>query len=136
MASFIFARGPEDVSYSTSCAQLCFLVRMQTTIALVHLTLCSFTGAYVFYWLLLLLLYMTAYFISSKEAEDTPSTGAAAQVLRQVVIFVIASKGYLDYVIWFAVNSIEWGQRDRRQDNRNESADVDVDLSPQVTSSF
>lgn len=67
--------------------------------------LCSFTGAYVFYWLLLLLLYMTAYFIATKS--DTSNSKAIAQVLRQLVAFLIASKGYLDYVIWFAVNSIE-----------------------------
>lgn len=65
----------------------------------------SFTGAYVFYWLLLLLLYMCAYFISTKS--DTSDSRAVAQVLRQLVAFLIASKGYLDYVIWFAVNSIE-----------------------------
>ncbi|KAJ0411461.1 hypothetical protein ATCC90586_008510 [Pythium insidiosum] len=71
-----------------------------------------FTGAYVFYWLLLLLLYMCAYFVSSKSINsDGTSKGgseeAVAQVLRQLVAFLIASKGYLDYVIWFAVNSIE-----------------------------
>lgn len=68
----------------------------------------SFTGAYVFYWLLLLLLYMSAYFVSSKVGGGSDETTIGAQVLRQVVAFIISSKGYLDYVIWFAVNSIEW----------------------------
>ncbi|KAI9989659.1 hypothetical protein PInf_019944 [Phytophthora infestans] len=89
-----------------------------------------FTGAYVFYWLLLLLLYMCAYFLSTKS--DTSNSKAVAQVLRQLVIFLISSKGYLDYVIWFAVNNIE-----RKGGNgREESADVDVDLSPQVNTAL
>ncbi|GMF09692.1 unnamed protein product [Phytophthora lilii] len=89
-----------------------------------------FTGAYVFYWLLLLLLYMCAYFLSTKS--DTSNSKAVAQVLRQLVIFLISSKGYLDYVIWFAVNNIE-----RKGGNgRDESADVDVDLSPQVNTAL
>ncbi|GLD93833.1 hypothetical protein PINS_up002438 [Pythium insidiosum] len=99
-----------------------------------------FTGAYVFYWLLLLLLYMCAYFVSSKSINsDGTSKGgseeAVAQVLRQLVAFLIASKGYLDYVIWFAVNSIE--RRTGNGANRGqESADVDVDLSPQVNTAL
>ncbi|KAG3036323.1 hypothetical protein PC128_g79 [Phytophthora cactorum] len=89
-----------------------------------------FTGAYVFYWLLLLLLYMCAYFLSTKS--DTSNSKAVAQVLRQLVIFLISSKGYLDYVIWFAVNNIE-----RKGGNgHDESADVDVDLSPQVNTAL
>ncbi|CAI5703256.1 unnamed protein product [Peronospora effusa] len=89
-----------------------------------------FTGAYVFYWLLLLLLYMCAYFLSTKS--ETSNSKAVAQVLRQLVIFLISSKGYLDYVIWFAVNNIE-----RKGGNgRNASADVDVDLSPQVNTAL
>ncbi|CAI5745074.1 unnamed protein product [Peronospora destructor] len=89
-----------------------------------------FTGAYVFYWLLLLLLYMSAYFLSTKS--NTSNSRAIAQVLRQLVIFLISSKGYLDYVIWFAVNNIE-----RKGGNgRNASADVDVDLSPQVNTAL
>ncbi|KAL4087439.1 hypothetical protein PRIC1_013331 [Phytophthora ramorum] len=87
-----------------------------------------FTGAYVFYWLLLLLLYMCAYFLSTKS--DTSNSKAVAQVLRQLVIFLIASRGYLDYVIWFAVNNIE------RKGGNGESADVDVDLSPQVNTAL
>lgn len=59
----------------------------------------------MFYWLLLLLLYMCAYFLSTKS--DNSDSKAVAQVLRQLVIFAMSSKGYLDYVIWFAVNSIE-----------------------------
>ncbi|CAI5740189.1 unnamed protein product [Hyaloperonospora brassicae] len=89
-----------------------------------------FTGAYVFYWLLLLLLYMCAYFLSTKS--DTSNSEAVAQVLRQLVIFLIASKGYLDYVIWFAVNNIER----KSGSGRGESADVDVDLSPQVNTAL
>ncbi|RLN57644.1 hypothetical protein BBJ29_000397 [Phytophthora kernoviae] len=89
-----------------------------------------FTGAYVFYWLLLLLLYMCAYFLSTQS--NTSNSKAVAQVLRQLVIFLVSSKGYLDYVIWFAVNNIE-----RKGGNgREESADVDVDLSPQVNSAL
>jgi len=68
----------------------------------------SFTGAYVFYWLLLLLLYMSAYFLATKsESNNSSDYSAGAQVVRQLVTFLIASKGYLDYVIWFAVNNIE-----------------------------
>ncbi|KAG6597789.1 phosphatidylinositol-4-phosphate 5 kinase-like protein [Phytophthora cinnamomi] len=89
-----------------------------------------FTGAYVFYWLLLLLLYMCAYFLSTKS--DTSNSKAVAQVLRQLVIFLISSKGYLDYVIWFAVNNIN-----RKSANgRDESTDVDVDLSPQANAAL
>jgi 1-phosphatidylinositol-4-phosphate 5-kinase len=77
---------------------------------------------------------MCAYFLSTKS-NDSSDSQDAAQVLRQLVAFLIASKGYLDYVIWFAVNSIE-----RRQNNGasrlQESADVDVDLSPQVNSAL
>uniref|UniRef100_K3WGV7 PIPK domain-containing protein n=1 Tax=Globisporangium ultimum (strain ATCC 200006 / CBS 805.95 / DAOM BR144) TaxID=431595 RepID=K3WGV7_GLOUD len=92
-----------------------------------------FIGAYVFYWLLLLLLYMCAYFLSTKS--DSSDSKAVAQVLRQLVIFLISSKGYLDYVIWFAVNSIERrSPNSRHQDD--ESADVDVDLSPQVNAAL
>ncbi|DAZ94785.1 TPA: hypothetical protein N0F65_002398 [Lagenidium giganteum] len=93
-----------------------------------------FTGAYVFYWLLLLLLYMCAYFLATNSAGDETKS-AIAQVLRQLVVFLIASKGYLDYVIWFAVNSIE--RRPAGGGNRGqESADVDVDLSPQVNTAL
>lgn len=71
-------------------------------------TLDSFTGAYVFYWLLLLLLYMSAYFLATKSEDSNSSDySAGAQVVRQLVAFLISSKGYLDYVIWFAVNNIE-----------------------------
>ncbi|KAJ8552503.1 hypothetical protein ON010_g10042 [Phytophthora cinnamomi] len=94
------------------------------------LLMTSFTGAYVFYWLLLLLLYMCAYFLSTKS--DTSNSKAVAQVLRQLVIFLISSKGYLDYVIWFAVNNIN-----RKSANgRDESTDVDVDLSPQANAAL
>ncbi|RLN89290.1 hypothetical protein BBJ28_00014015 [Nothophytophthora sp. Chile5] len=91
----------------------------------------GFTGAYVFYWLLLMLLYMCAYFLSTKS--DTSNSKAVAQVLRQLVIFLISSKGYLDYVIWFAVNNIE---RKGVNGSRDESADVDVDLSPQANTAL
>ena len=37
------------------------------------------------------------------DKSDTLNSEAVAQVLRQLVIFLIASKGYLDYVIWFDV---------------------------------
>ena len=53
-------------------------------------------------------------------------------MLRQLVIFLISSKGYLDYVIWFAVNNIER----KSGSGRGESADVDVDLSPQVNTAL
>lgn len=66
----------------------------------------SFTGACVFYWLFLLLLYMCAFFLATKSNQSSTSA-AVAQVLRQLVAFLIASKGYLDFVIWFAVNNIE-----------------------------
>lgn len=89
-----------------------------------------FTGAYVFYWLLLLLLYMCAYFLSTKSTSS--NSRDVAQVLRQLVIFLISSKGYLDYVIWFAVNNIERKGGNGRQD----FADVDVDLSPQVNTAL
>lgn len=96
-----------------------------------------FTGAYVFYWLLLLLMYMCAYFMASQSVDQNGvskggSKEAVAQVLRQVVSFLIAAKGYLDYVIWFAVNSIEHRSGNGGQD----SADVDVDLSPQVNTAL
>nr|CCA15087.1 phosphatidylinositol4phosphate5kinase (PiPIPKD5) putative [Albugo laibachii Nc14] len=86
-----------------------------------------FTGACVFYWLLLLLLYMCAYFLATKSNQSA-NTQAVAQVLRQLVAFLIASKGYLDFVIWFAVNNIERPTGGRKEDSR----DFDVDLSPQV----
>ncbi|KAI9912912.1 hypothetical protein PsorP6_006602 [Peronosclerospora sorghi] len=54
---------------------------------------------------LLLILYMCAYFFSTKS--ETSNSKAVAQVLRHLVIFLIASKGYLYYVVWFAVNNIE-----------------------------
>lgn len=107
-----------------------------------------FTGAYVFYWLLLLLLYMSAYFVSSKDKQDKESMEAtngdatiarSPQTLRQVVIFAIAAKGYLDYVIWFAVNSIEWKRKRNnrsRNDDDDEDGDDDVDLSPQVNTAL
>ncbi|TMW56358.1 hypothetical protein Poli38472_006368 [Pythium oligandrum] len=96
-----------------------------------------FTGAYVFYWLLLLLLYMCAYFMSTRSTNSDGTTKggsdeAVAQVLRQMVAFLIASRGYLDYVIWFAVNSIER----RPGHDEHDSADVDVDLSPQVNTAL
>jgi 1-phosphatidylinositol-4-phosphate 5-kinase len=125
---------------------------------------CSFTGAYVFYWLLLLLMYMCAYFMSTRSmtkngVSEGGSNEAIAQVLRQIVAFLISAKGYLDYVIWFAVNSIEQyvahlsirtkrsstnvlaccGVNSRTGDRSNrgqESADVDVDLSPQVNTAL
>lgn len=99
-----------------------------------------FTGAYVFYWLLLLLMYMCAYFMSTKSmtkngVSEGGSNEAIAQVLRQIVAFLISAKGYLDYVIWFAVNSIEHRSGDR-SNRGQESADVDVDLSPQVNTAL
>jgi 1-phosphatidylinositol-4-phosphate 5-kinase len=106
--------------------------RVLTTLTSSRVCLCdgSFTGAYVFYWLLLLLLYMCAYFLSTKS--DTSNSKAVAQVLRQLVIFLISSKGYLDYVIWFAVNNINR----KNVNGREESADVDVDLSPQANTAL
>lgn len=111
---------------------------------------------------------MCAYFIATKS--ETSNSKAVAQVLRQLVSFLIASKGYLDYVIWFAVNSIERfvvvqrsmgtpSADDRTQDSglsthihittrvsrrpahgrnraNDESADLDVDLSPQVNTAL
>lgn len=49
---------------------------------------------------------MSAYFLATKSG-DSSTYSASAQVLRQLVVFLISSKGYLDYVIWFAVNNIE-----------------------------
>ena len=56
-------------------------------------------------------LYSVAHHFVSIEAtdriEDPNAKSTAAQVLRQVVLFVIASKVYFDYIIWFVVNSID-----------------------------
>ena len=86
---------------------------------------------------MLLGLYSVAYYFASIEAtdllENPNAKSTAAQVLRQLVLFFIASKGYLDYIIWFAVNSIEWN---RGQTNVQDGGDVDVDLSPQVNTAL
>lgn len=75
---------------------------------------------------------MSAYFLATKsESGDSADFSAGAQVVRQLVAFLIASKGYLDYVIWFAVNNIE-----KKSSGGNDSADVDVDLSPQVNTAL
>ncbi|OQR90656.1 phosphatidylinositol-4-phosphate-5-kinase (Pi-PIPKD5), partial [Thraustotheca clavata] len=82
-----------------------------------------FTGALVFYWLFLLFLYMSTYFVtnSANEKDDL-----APMVLKQFFTFLIASKGYLEYIIWFAVNNVQ------KTRGKNHTSDVDVDLSPQV----
>lgn len=75
---------------------------------------------------------MCAYFLATNAAgaNATESQQQVAQVLRQLVAFLVSSKGYLDYVIWFAVNNID---QPRQGDG---SADVDVDLSPQVNTAL
>ncbi|KAI9907641.1 hypothetical protein PsorP6_002986 [Peronosclerospora sorghi] len=61
---------------------------------------------------------------------STSNSKAVAQGLRQLMIFLIAYKISLDYVIWFDVNNIE------RKSGHGQSADVDVDLSPQVNTAL
>ncbi|EQC30308.1 hypothetical protein SDRG_11885 [Saprolegnia diclina VS20] len=82
-----------------------------------------FTGALVFYWLFLLFLYMSTYFVTNSA---THQDDLAPMVLKQFFMFLIASKGYLEYIIWFAVNNVQ------KTRGKGRNHDVDVDLSPQV----
>ncbi|KAF0690367.1 Aste57867_18202 [Aphanomyces stellatus] len=83
-----------------------------------------FTGAMVFYWLFLLFMYMSTYFVTRNyKGED--SISLVPMIMRQFFMFLVASKGYLEYIIWFAVNNT-------KKNRGSKSTDVDVDLSPQV----
>ncbi|ETV76047.1 hypothetical protein, variant [Aphanomyces astaci] len=80
-----------------------------------------FTGAMVFYWLFLLFMYMSTYFVS--DSYQTDPLNVIPMMMRQFFMFLVASKGYLEYIIWFAVNNTK---------KNSKTTDVDVDLSPQV----
>ncbi|RHZ13811.1 hypothetical protein DYB37_000938, partial [Aphanomyces astaci] len=81
----------------------------------------TFTGAMVFYWLFLLFMYMSTYFVS--DSYQTDPLNVIPMMMRQFFMFLVASKGYLEYIIWFAVNNTK---------KNSKTTDVDVDLSPQV----
>ncbi|CAK4105955.1 unnamed protein product [Aphanomyces euteiches] len=82
-----------------------------------------FTGAMVFYWLFLLFMYMSTFFVAQNYLDNP--LDVVPMVMRQFFVFMVASKGYLEYIIWFAVNNA-------KKNRGGKSTDVDVDLSPQV----
>jgi 1-phosphatidylinositol-4-phosphate 5-kinase len=67
---------------------------------------------------------MSTYFVTDANADNQDDIPSA--ILKQFLMFLIASKGYLEYIIWFAVNNV------KQVRGKNKSHDVDIDLSPQV----
>ncbi|TMW57762.1 hypothetical protein Poli38472_014365 [Pythium oligandrum] len=80
--------------------------------------------AVTFYWLIVGAIYIK--FLSRDRSKPSRSS--------ELLNFVIAGKGYVDLVIWFALNDFRVEHFTRWW--RSEGEDADIDLSPQVNAAL
>jgi 1-phosphatidylinositol-4-phosphate 5-kinase len=79
------------------------------------------------YWIVVGIIYIQ--FLSRNRFDVDP-------LISELLNFVIAAKGYLDLVIWFALNDFQWKHFTIHCWNSKELQDVDIDLNPQVNAAL
>ncbi|KAF1786157.1 Phosphatidylinositol-4-phosphate 5-kinase, N-terminal domain [Phytophthora cactorum] len=80
--------------------------------------------AVTFYWIIVVIVYIK--FLSRDRAEPDKSS--------ELLNFLIAGKGYLDLVIWFALNDFHVAHFTRCLGEN--TGEIDVDLNPQVNAAL
>ncbi|RLN67376.1 hypothetical protein BBJ29_004892 [Phytophthora kernoviae] len=80
--------------------------------------------AVTFYWIIVMIVYIK--FLSRDRSEPDKSS--------ELLNFLIAGKGYLDLVIWFALNDFHVAHFTRCLGEN--SGEIDVDLNPQVNAAL
>lgn len=84
------------------------------------------------YWAITFGVYVPYLVLQVPECESECST--KIETLKQLLLFMISSKGYFDFLVWFQINELTYNDGIFKFSSAEEKmkGDVDVDLNPQV----